>query len=55
MAASLDRAITLIDAVQRRAAPIIDLLIRIAIFRVFFWSGLVKIHDWAGTVQLFKY
>lgn len=55
MAANLDRAITLIDAVQRRTTPVIDLLIRVAIFRVFFWSGLVKIHDWTGTVQLFQY
>lgn len=55
MAANLARAITMIDAMQRRSAPIVDLLIRVAIFRVFFWSGLVKIHDWAGTVQLFQY
>lgn len=32
-----------------------DLAIRLAVFRIFFWSGLVKIHDWAGTLQLFKY
>ena len=55
MAANLNRAIALVDAVQHRGAPILDLLIRVAIFRVFFWSGLVKIHDWTGTVQLFQY
>ena len=53
--ALFSRAIGLIDAVQRYGTPIIDLLIRIALFRVFFWSGLVKIHDWAGTIQLFQY
>ncbi len=55
MATKSARMLALIDAVQRNGTPIIDLLIRIALFRVFFWSGLVKIHDWAGTVQLFQY
>jgi putative oxidoreductase len=49
------RVLALIDAVQRGGSPIVDLLIRLALFRVFFWSGLVKIHDWPGTVQLFQY
>ena len=40
---------------ERYGGPVTDLLIRVAIFRVFFWSGLVKIHDWTGTVQLFQY
>jgi len=53
--ALFSRAIGLIDAVQRYGTPVVDLLIRIALFRVFFWSGLVKIHDWAGTIQLFQY
>lgn len=35
--------------------PIADLMVRIAIFRVFFWSGLVKIDDWQGTLTLFEY
>lgn len=37
------------------AGSFADLIIRIAVFRIFFWSGLVKIHDWAGTLQLFEY
>jgi putative oxidoreductase len=55
MASMSARAMALIDAVQRYGAPVLDLLIRLALFRVFFWSGLVKIHDWPGTVQLFQY
>jgi putative oxidoreductase len=55
MATRFNRVITLLDAVQRHGAPVVDLLIRVALFRVFFWSGLVKIHDWSGTVQLFQY
>ncbi|MDY0883321.1 DoxX family protein [Dongia soli] len=42
-------------SLEQVGGPIVDLLIRIAVFRVFFWSGLVKIHDWEGTVQLFQY
>lgn len=45
----------MLDLIARVGGPIVDLLIRLAIFRVFFWSGLVKIHDWNGTVQLFQY
>ena len=55
MTTLLERALAAIDAVQRNGSPIVDLLIRLALFRVFFWSGLVKIHDWPGTVQLFQY
>lgn len=51
----LKRAIFIFDTVQRLGTPIIDFLIRLALFRVFFWSGLVKIHDWSGTIQLFQY
>jgi putative oxidoreductase len=47
--------LALTESLERGGAPIVDLLIRIAVFRVFFWSGLVKIHDWPGTVQLFQY
>ncbi|TXH36771.1 MAG: DoxX family protein [Rhodospirillaceae bacterium] len=46
---------TCLAQLEQYGGPVVDLLIRIAIFRVFFWSGLVKIHDWAGTVQLFQY
>lgn len=35
------------------ALPLADLIIRLAVFRIFFWSGLVKIRDWDGTLQLF--
>ncbi|HVJ40056.1 MAG TPA: DoxX family protein [Dongiaceae bacterium] len=55
MTVTINRAIGFVDAVQRIGAPAVDLLIRVALFRVFFWSGLVKIHDWPGTLQLFKY
>jgi putative oxidoreductase len=55
MTAMINRVFALLDAVQRYGAPVVDLLIRLALFRVFFWSGLVKIHDWPGTVQLFQY
>jgi len=34
-------------------APLIDLLARIYIARVFFLSGLTKINDWSVTVALF--
>jgi putative oxidoreductase len=37
------------------AGGLADLVIRLAVFRIFFWSGLVKIHDWTGTLQLFEY
>lgn len=55
MASNAARALAVFDAVQRYGSPVVDLLIRLALFRVFFWSGLVKIHDWPGTVQLFQY
>src|SRR5215813_1421195 len=55
MTAMLNRVFACLDALQRHGTPIVDLLIRIALFRVFFWSGLVKIHDWPGTIQLFQY
>jgi putative oxidoreductase len=37
------------------AAPLADLAIRVALFRVFFYAGLVKINDWNGTLQLFQF
>lgn len=46
---------TLLDALDTYLAPLADLAVRIAIFRVFFWSGLVKINDWQGTLTLFEY
>jgi len=55
MPTAINRVIIFADTMQRIGAPIVDLLIRIALFRVFFWSGLVKIHDWGATLQLFQY
>ncbi|MFZ1643399.1 MAG: DoxX family protein [Candidatus Contendobacter sp.] len=37
-----------------RLAPLADLLLRLAVFRVFFWSGLIKLHDWSSTLLLFE-
>ncbi len=37
------------------AAPVLDLAVRLWIARVFFNSGLTKIHDWASTQFLFAY
>lgn len=37
-----------------RLAPLTDLLLRLAVFRVFFWSGLTKLHDWSSTLLLFE-
>ncbi len=34
-------------------APLVDLIARLYLFRVFFWSGLTKINDWGTTVALF--
>jgi putative oxidoreductase len=44
-----------IRLLEDKGAGISDLLIRCAVFRVFFWSGLAKIDNWSGTVQLFEY
>jgi putative oxidoreductase len=48
-------ALAFIAGLERYGTPLADLLVRLVVFRVFFWSGLVKIHDWPGTVQLFQY
>ncbi|HRD65787.1 MAG TPA: DoxX family protein [Candidatus Competibacter sp.] len=37
-----------------RLAPLTDLLLRLAVFRIFFWSGLAKIDDWSSTLLLFE-
>ncbi len=37
------------------ASPVIDLIIRLWIARVFFNSGLTKIKDWENTVFLFEF
>jgi len=46
---------TMIAGLERYGTPLADLLLRVAVFRLFFWSGLVKIQDWPGTIQLFQY
>lgn len=45
--ATLARAI---DGLQ----PLFALCVRIYLFRVFFWSGLTKLHDWNVTLALFS-
>ncbi len=42
------------DWLEAHAAPLADLAIRLAIFRVFFWSGLAKLGNWSGTLFLFE-
>ena len=37
-----------------RLAPLTDLLLRLAVFRIFFWSGLAKLDDWSSTLLLFE-
>ncbi|HEY1326537.1 MAG TPA: DoxX family protein [Casimicrobiaceae bacterium] len=36
-----------------RLQPLFALGIRLYLLRVFFWSGLVKLHDWSITLALF--
>ncbi|MBI1208601.1 MAG: DoxX family membrane protein [Azospirillum sp.] len=43
------------EVLERWAVPVVDLLGRAALFRVFFYSGLSKIANWEGTVQLFAH
>ena len=44
----------LLNILDTWVAPLADLAIRVALFRVFFYAGLVKIGDWNGTLQLFQ-
>lgn len=37
-----------------RLAPSTDVLLRLAVFRIFFWSGLAKLNDWSSTLLLFE-
>ena len=41
------------EFLQSRAAPVVDLAIRLYMADVFFRSGLVKIGNWDGTLYLF--
>ena len=45
----------IIEALDAWLAPVADLVVRLALFRVFFYAGLVKINDWSGTLQLFQF
>lgn len=38
-----------------RAAPLVDLGLRLYVAKVFFDSGLVKIQSWSSTLMLFEY
>ncbi len=38
-----------------RLTPLTDLLLRLAVFRVFFWSGLTKLNDWSSALLLFEH
>ncbi len=44
------RAATLIDRLQ----PLFALVLRVYVARVFFFSGLTKLHDWNITLALFR-
>ncbi len=45
----------LFQTIQTYGTPIIELVIRIMIARVFFYAGLTKIQDWENTKLLFEY
>ena len=53
----LNRAVphvgALIGVLEERLAPLADLLIRLALFLVFFQAGIAKLGDWPGTLALF--
>ena len=55
MDALASRYLQTVTRFESVAGGLADLIIRLAVFRIFFWSGLVKIHDWPGTLQLFEY
>lgn len=40
---------------ERYAAPLVDLFIRMVLFRVFFFAGTAKLGNWSGTLELFEY
>ena len=44
-----------VRGLERFAAPLTDLLIRVALFRLFFGAGLAKVADWNGTLTLFAH
>lgn len=46
---------TLIAHLERWLTPLFDLALRLYVGEVFFRSGVLKIADWSGTLQLFDY
>ncbi len=58
MVSWLDRTaptvLCVIRLLESRLAPLADLLIRLALFLVFFLAGLAKLGDWPGTLALFQ-
>lgn len=43
------------DALQRYLSPVFDLSLRLYVAEIFFRSGVLKISDWSGTLNLFDY
>lgn len=43
------------DFLQRHLTPWFDLALRLYVAEVFFRSGVLKISDWSGTLNLFDY
>ena len=46
---------SLVRLLEARLAPLADLLVRLALFLVFFLPGMAKLHDWPGTLALFQH
>ncbi|MEI6557602.1 MAG: DoxX family protein [Rhodospirillaceae bacterium] len=46
--------LSLIRLLDRGLAPLADLMIRLALFVIFFQAGLAKLADWPGTLALFQ-
>lgn len=40
---------------EKWVGPLVDLFIRLLLFRVFFWAGTAKLGNWSGTLELFEY
>ena len=45
---------TLLRHLETGLAPLADLLIRLALFLVFFFAGIAKLEDWPGTLAHFQ-
>ena len=43
------------DVLQHYLSPLFDLALRLYVAEVFFRSGVLKISDWSGTLNLFDY